>query len=157
MGGHGFQCLRSSTSDVCGQCLQPRGSKGGCTSETRQKKDGETLVMDKPVVAGELRDEGVRWGWGGDWQLPGGIPHPPPSRPLTLPSPQAFPSAQSTTQPSGGKGQLEQGDYHPLSLGPPSQEAPDCWDPRSQPPTFPFCSVLAFPSSVFPFAFSLGV
>lgn len=47
-----------------GQCLHPRGSQGGCSSKTRQKKDGETLVMDKPVVVGELRDEGAEMGVG---------------------------------------------------------------------------------------------
>lgn len=54
---------RSSISDLWGQCLHPRGSQKGC-SETRQKKDGETLVMDKPVVVGELRDEGAEMGVG---------------------------------------------------------------------------------------------
>lgn len=48
-------------------------SRGG------KKRGRETLVMDKPVVSvGEqgLGVGGLGWGWGGDWQLPGGIPHP---------------------------------------------------------------------------------
>jgi hypothetical protein len=35
--------------------------------------------MDKPVVSvSEGKPGGVElwWGWEGDWQLPGGIPHP---------------------------------------------------------------------------------
>lgn len=74
-------------------------------------------MTDKPVVSvGEPRDKGAVWGWGGDWQLPGGIPHPPPSRPLTLHSPQAFSSAPSVTGAFMGEGQLGEGEDHPLPV-----------------------------------------
>lgn len=60
-----FQPLPSSISDLWGQGLHPRGSKGGYRSKTRKKKEGETLVMDKPVVSvGEPGDEGAVVGVG---------------------------------------------------------------------------------------------
>lgn len=54
--------------------LFPLGSLGAAPSPQRQprrrllgdqaEKDGETLVMDIPVVVGELRDEGAEMGVG---------------------------------------------------------------------------------------------
>lgn len=42
----------------------PEGSPGGCTWKTRQREDGETVVMDKPVAVGQLGDEGAEMGVG---------------------------------------------------------------------------------------------
>lgn len=49
------------------------------TPPNKKGEERETLVMDKPVVTVSVGEPGVRglwWGWRGDWQLPGGIPHP---------------------------------------------------------------------------------
>lgn len=60
-----FQSLPASISDLWGQGLHPRGSKGGHRSKTRKKRGRETLVMDKPVVSvGEPGGEGAVVGVG---------------------------------------------------------------------------------------------